>query len=65
MADQIEVQGENVIITKQETVAKAEYLALKRSELDSMQVKLEICQAQMNSIISAISEIQNVIESLS
>ena len=65
MAEQIEVQGNNVIITKQVTVSKSEYLASQQARLDELQASLQISQNQMNSIISAISEIQNVIESLS
>ena len=57
MADQIEVQGDSVIITTQTTVGKDLYLAQKQMEITNL-------QSQKQAIEVEIARIQAVIDSL-
>jgi hypothetical protein len=57
MADQIEVQGENVIITTQTTVAKEQYLIERQYELANLQNQERVIEAE-------IARVQAIIDSL-
>jgi hypothetical protein len=57
MADQIEVQGENVIITTQTTVAKEQYLIERQYELANLKNQERVIEAE-------IARVQAIIDSL-
>jgi hypothetical protein len=57
MADQIEVQGESVIITTQTTVEKKLYLAQRQMEMTNL-------QGQKQWIETEIERVQRIIDSL-
>jgi hypothetical protein len=57
MADQIEVQGESVIITTQTTVEKKSYLAQRQMEMTNL-------QGQKQWIETEIERVQRIIDSL-
>jgi hypothetical protein len=57
MADQIEVQGESVIITTQTTVEKELYLAQKQMEIANLQNQERVIEAE-------IARVQAIIDSL-
>jgi hypothetical protein len=57
MADQIEVQGDSVIITTQITVEKDLYLAQRQMEIANL-------QNQKQAIQSEIARVQAIIDSL-
>jgi hypothetical protein len=57
MADQIEVQGDSVIITTQTTVEKDLYLAQRQMEIANL-------QSQKQAIEAEIAKVQAIIDSL-
>jgi hypothetical protein len=57
MADQIEVQGDSVIITTQTTVEKDLYLAQRQMEMANL-------QSQKQAIEAEIARVQAIIDSL-
>jgi hypothetical protein len=57
MADQIEVQGDSVIITTQTTVEKKLYLAQRQMEMTNL-------QGQKQWIETEIERVQRIIDSL-
>jgi hypothetical protein len=57
MADQIEVQGDNVVITTQTTVAKEQFLIERQYELANLQNQDRVIQSE-------IARVQAIIDSL-
>jgi len=57
MADQIEVQGESVIITTQTTVAKEQFLIERQYELANLQNQERVIEAEIARIQAVIDQL--------
>jgi hypothetical protein len=57
MADQIEVQGESVIITTQTTVSKEGYLIQRQYELANLQNQERVIEAEIARIQAVIDQL--------
>jgi len=57
MADQIEVQGESVIITTQTTVSKEGYLIERQYELANLQNQERVIEAEIARIQAVIDQL--------
>lgn len=64
MVDNIEIQGDNVVVTNQVVINKAEYLARQEERLVQLVEKREVAQNQLDSIVAAINDLQILINSL-
>lgn len=60
----IQIQGDNVVITSEQTVSKADYLAQQQACLVDLQANLVANQSQVDFVLQSISEVQAVIASL-
>jgi len=57
MADQIEVQGESVVITTQTTVSKEGYLIERQYELANLQNQERVIEAEIARIQAVIDQL--------
>jgi hypothetical protein len=57
MTDQIEVQGDSVVITTQTTVAKEQYLIERQYELANLQNQKRVIEAEIDRVQAIIDQL--------